>query len=79
MATQQQHPFIIAISGCTSAGKGTLAFLLSEIFTGGEFVVPSGLRQRACFALDTLSRGGDEQSRLLSTIPSLQIFCIIPI
>jgi adenylylsulfate kinase-like enzyme len=32
----QQHPFTIAISGCSSAGKSMLAFLLAEIFSDTE-------------------------------------------
>jgi uridine kinase len=32
----QQHPFTIAISGCSSAGKSMLSLLLAEIFSGTE-------------------------------------------
>ncbi|PMD46787.1 hypothetical protein L207DRAFT_577632 [Hyaloscypha variabilis F] len=32
MANQSRRPFTIAISGCSSAGKSALAFLLAEIF-----------------------------------------------
>jgi adenylylsulfate kinase-like enzyme len=59
MANQNRRPFTIAISGCSSAGKSTLAFLLAEIFSGKSFLIQrrfgvAFLLRRCGFALKRL-------------------------
>jgi hypothetical protein len=62
MTNQNRRPFTIAISGCSSAGKSTLAFLLAEIFLGKSFLIQrrfavASLLRRCGFALKRLFLG----------------------